>query len=54
MKNLTITNTLVLTLISFNSNAAWFGPSNYDECALEVSKTAKTDAAVGVYRCLQK
>ncbi len=56
MKNLTITNTLVLTLISFNANAAWFGASNYDECALEVSKTAKTDAAVrvGIAACRSK
>ena len=37
-----------LLLIADNAYAGLFGPSNYDECALEVSKNAKTDAAVGV------
>ncbi len=48
--------TVSLLLTSFNVNAALFGASNYDDCALEVSKTAKTDAAVrvGIAACRSK
>jgi hypothetical protein len=42
--------------LPINSYAGLFGPSNYDECALDVSKTAKTDMAVrvGLEACRSK
>jgi hypothetical protein len=39
---------LFSSILINNTHAALFGPSNYNECVLEVSKTAKTDAAVGI------
>ncbi len=39
---------MFIYLISSNGNAGLFSPSNYNECVIDVSKNAKTDAAVGI------
>ena len=56
MKKLIIIHSLFLTLISVNANAGILDASNYDDCVLDVTHNAKTDAALnaGVSACQHK